>query len=172
MPGGQEPARTASKQPAATKSQGARSVPEEGGPYHDFRVLSNIFVPRRIQDHPAGIGVQAVNVENSVFDVPSRPLKDLWDGKPGQRGESYYLKEAEEEDIYAGLAGFNRSLERAREILHFIIAPLKPKRNRAIVPLESCRTNNCFTDGFQHVRCQLPAETGSLRGMKGTFASE
>lgn len=114
MPGGQEPARTASKQPAATKSQGAQAVPEKGGPYHDFRVLSNIFVPRRIQDHPAGIGVQAVNVENSVLDVPSRPLKDLWDSKPGQRGESYYLKEAEEEDISAGLTGFQPFLGKSK----------------------------------------------------------
>lgn len=50
---------------------------KEGGPYHDFRVLSDVFISGRVQDQPAGVGVQAVDVEDAVLGVAPRPLQHL-----------------------------------------------------------------------------------------------
>lgn len=97
-PRGQETAWTATKYLVATMSQGTQPMPNEGGPYHYFWVLRDIFIPRRVQDHPAGVRVQAVNMKNAVFDVPSRPLKDL--SKSSQdKGENHVLLKTEEETL-------------------------------------------------------------------------
>lgn len=61
----------------ATTAQGTQAGPNEGGPYHYFRVLRDVLVARRIQDHAAGVRVQAVDVEHAVLDVPPGPLQDL-----------------------------------------------------------------------------------------------
>ena len=48
-----------------------------GRAYHDLWVLSDVFISRRIQHHPAGVGVQAVDVKDPIPDVPPCPLQDL-----------------------------------------------------------------------------------------------
>lgn len=86
------------KELVATTPQGTQAMPTEGGPYHYFRVLRDIFVSRRVQDHPAGVRVQAVNVQDAVLDVPSCPLKDL--PKSSQdKGENQVLLKTEEENV-------------------------------------------------------------------------
>lgn len=59
--------------PADAEAAGRR----EEGPYHDLGVLRDVFVAGRVQHHPAGICVQAVDVEHSILDVATRPLQDL-----------------------------------------------------------------------------------------------
>lgn len=54
-----------------------RGPADSGGPYHYFWILSHVLISRRVQHHPAGVCVQAMDVENSVSDVSSRPLQDL-----------------------------------------------------------------------------------------------
>lgn len=76
-PGGQETTRTATKELVVTTAQGTQPMPNEGGPYHYFWVLRDVLVARRIQDHAAGVRVQAVDVEHAVLDVPPGPLQDL-----------------------------------------------------------------------------------------------
>ena len=88
----------ATKELVATTPQGTQAMPTEGGPYHYFRVLRDIFVSRRVQDHPAGVRVQAVNVQDAVLDVPSCPLKDLPQSSQ-DKGENRMLFKTEEESV-------------------------------------------------------------------------
>ena len=85
-------------------------------PYHHFWVLSDILIARGVQHHPTGVCVQAVDVENSVFDVASCPLKDLSKIEPRKKKpviiENRNKRETSKLDVWF----FRATLVRVREV--------------------------------------------------------
>lgn len=102
------------------------------GPYHHFRVLRDVLVPGWVQDHPAGVRVEAVDVEDAVLDVPACPLEDLPDiGATGEAGVTESgVRETPKPD-----PGLPNRLGKSE--VSALMVPVKPgaTRLRALVPL-------------------------------------
>lgn len=132
-PGGQETTQRATKELVATTAQGRQPVPNEGGPYHYFWVLRDVLVARRIQDHAAGVRVQAVDVEHAVLDVPPGPLQDLPAASRDKGGSGRYLNQADEENLSPGRVLLQPTPRRARTRLPPHCRPQSPRATGLLV---------------------------------------